>query len=873
MDGRHEVFCHADPLFYDRPAPDARGSADFEFARSPLPPGWRRAPLESWLMHWPSAVTLPSQGWKVHVSACLDNAEAVLTTVGAYCTERSIPFKYLRGVDHLLLANAKYADRGASGKFITIYPTGEAELKQMLTDLDTVLDGSAGPGVLSDLRWGRGPLSVRYGGFAERYCLSDTGALVLAIEDPDGTLVPDHRQPAFRTPPWVTLPAFLQPHVDARNSVTVDGLPYRIERALHFSNGGGLYVGEELHTGIPVVLKEARPHAGLDFDGTDAVARLHRERDILKRLAGLGVVPAVHGSFTLGEHHFLALELIDGTPLRTEIVERNPLVALDADPGAAAEYATWACDVQGKVEHAVARVHDRGVVIGDLHPFNVLLRPDGEVVLIDFEIASAVEEGRRQSLADPGFAAPADRAGFDIDRYALACLRLFLFLPLTTLLGLDRSKAIELAGVIAEQFPVPPAFLDEAVRVITGDHTATPRSRTLPGLEPGPPDWPRLRDVLAGAVLASTTSERDDRLFPGDIAQFATGGLNIAHGAAGVLYALAVTGAGRHAELEDWLCHRAVRPAPGSRLGLYDGLHGIAHVLEHLGYRSEALKAVDIATTELAGRYGRLGTDLHGGLAGIGLTLADLAARTGDPALHEAALRVAQHVADRLGGADDVAEHSGGKHPHAGLMHGSAGVALLFLRLHEQTGEPALLDICATALRQDLHRCFTRPDGSLEVNEGWRTMPYLSDGSVGIGMVLDEYLVHRDDERFAAATAGIRRAALSPLYVEPGLFHGRAGMILHLSRPHPPGTAAERDCAVAAQLRRLAWHAIDYRDGVAFPGEELLRLSMDLATGTAGVLLAAGAALHSEPVSLPFLAPTMSVPTHRMRPARTAIRR
>lgn len=873
MDSRREVFCHADRLFYDLPTPDTQGSADFELARSPLPPGWRRAPLESWLMHWPSAVTLPPQGWKVHVSACLDNAEAVLTTVAAYCTERSIPFKYLRGMDHLLLANAKYADRGASGKFITIYPAGEAELERVLTDLDAALDGSPGPGVLSDLRWGAGPLSVRYGGFAERYCLSDTGALVLAIEDPDGTLVPDHREPTFRTPPWVTLPAFLQPHLDARNSVTVDGLPYRIERALHFSNGGGLYAGQDLQTGAQVVLKEARPHTGLDFEGTDAVTRLNREREILERLTGLDVVPAVRSSFTVGEHYFLALELIDGTPLRTEIVERNPLAQLDADPGTAAGYADWALGIQSKVEHAVARLHERGVVIGDLHPFNVLLRPDGEVVLIDFEVASGVEEGRKQSLADPGFAAPADRVGFDIDRYALACLRLFLFLPLTTLLGLDRSKATELAGVIAEHFPVPQAFLDEAVRVITGDRTATPASRMLPGLEPGPPDWPRLRDALAGAVLTSATPERDDRLFPGDIAQFATGSLNIAHGAAGVLYALDTTGAGRHPELEDWLRHRAVHPAPGSRLGLYDGLHGIAHVLEHLGHRSDALTVLDIGTTELTGRYERLGTDLHGGLAGIGLTVADLAARTGDPELRESALRIAQHIADRLGVEDDVAEHSGGRHPRAGLLHGSAGVALLFLRLHEQTGEPTLLDLAAIALRQDLRRCFTRPDGSLEVNEGWRTMPYLSDGSIGIGMVLDDYLAHRDDERFATATAAIRRAALSPLYVEPGLFHGRAGMIMHLSRPHPPGAATERDPAVAAQLRRLAWHAIDYRDGVAFPGEELLRLSMDLATGTAGVLLAAGAAMHSEPVSLPFLAPTTSVRTPPTRPPRTTGRR
>ncbi|HET9118679.1 MAG TPA: hypothetical protein VFN75_11500, partial [Pseudonocardiaceae bacterium] len=112
---------------------------------------------------------------------------------------------------------------------------------------------------------------------------------------------------------------------------------------------------------------------------------------------------------------------------------------------------------------------------------------------------------------------------------------------------------------------------------------------------------------------------------------------------------------------------------------------------------------------------------------------------------------------------------------------------------------------------------------------------------------------------FVAATAAIRRAAQSPFYIEPGLFHGRAGMILHLSRRYPTGTAA-RHGPVAPQLRRLAWHAIDYQDHPAFPGEELLRLSMDLATGNAGVLLAVGAAMHPEPVHLPFLTAPLSVP-------------
>ncbi len=145
-------------------------------------------------------------------------------------------------------------------------------------------------------------------------------------------------------------------------------------------------------------------------------------------------------------------------------------------------------------------------------------------------------------------------------------------------------------------------------------------------------------------------------------------------------------------------------------------------------------------------------------------------------------------------------------------------------------------------------------DDTLEVDEGWRTMPYVADGSVGIGFVIDDYLGHRDDEQFAAAAGPIGRAARGQFYIEPGLFYGRAGMILYLSRRLPPGAGGE-DPLIAAQVRRLSWHALSYEGHLAFPGEYLLRLSMDLASGTAGVMLALGAALHDEPVHLPFLGP------------------
>ncbi|SCF16258.1 class III lanthionine synthetase LanKC [Micromonospora chokoriensis] len=846
MDERYDSYCAADRLFYDSLG-SAVAQPAFPAADRPVPHGWRREPLDDWLIYGPDGGALPQQGWKIHISATLTNAERILDTVFDYCVPRGLSFKFLRGPRTLLLRNSKYAARAASGKFVTVYPRDDAELELTCKELDELLAGEPGPYVLSDLRYGTGPVHVRYGGFAARYCHSPDGQVVPAIEDDTGTLVPDRREPVFHLPAWVTLPDFLGPHLSARNDTSTNEVPYRIERVIHFSNGGGLYVGRDLRTDTQVVLKEARPHAGLDADGTDAVARLAREATALRHLADLPQVPRVHDEFTLGEHHFLALEFIEGRPLNKALVDRYPLIDADATPDDREAYTTWARHVYEQVDSLITAIHDRGLVYGDLHLFNIMIRPDNQVALVDFEVAAPIAGHRRPGLRNQGFAAPRDRTGPAVDRYALACLRLALFLPLTQLVRLAPAKAAHLADIIAANLPVPRSFLDPAVEEITGHAPTT----TAPDVHLG--DRPTAQDRLTTAIVASATPERDDRLYPGDIEQFRTGGLNLAHGAAGVLYALHASGADRQPEHEQWLVRRATAPPSGTRCGFYDGLHGVAYALEHLGRRQDALDVLDICLREpLDG----LDHSLHSGLSGIALNLAELAARTGETALRDASWHAAERVIDHL--ADDPGpDISGGRHPYAGLLRGRTGPALMALRLHELTGDDTLLRHAATALRQDLRRCVLRPDGALEVNEGWRTMPYLANGSVGIGLVIDQYLRHRADDQFTEASAGIRRAARSPFYAQSGLFAGRAGIITYLAAS--PDDTDRRD--LTAQLDRLTWHALPYAGGTAFPGEQLLRLSMDLGTGTAGVLLALACAQHDTPPTLPFLTPLTGAPT------------
>ncbi|MFB6892060.1 class III lanthionine synthetase LanKC [Kitasatospora sp. NPDC056327] len=860
MDNRYEAYAYADPLFYDSPR---RWGAHEEFAAvtRPLPEGWEHGDLEMWAVVRPVGVRIPDQGWKIHVSSCAGTAEEVLETVHAYCLRERVTFKFLRGLPILQVQNSKYAPRGSSGKFCTLYPVDDAQLERCLHGLGALLAGYRGPYILSDLRWQQGPLYLRYGGFAERHCRNEAGERVLALLRPDGRLVPDVRGAAFAVPSWAPVPECIAPAVAERAAHRDTGLPYTVERVLHFSNAGGVYLARDGHDGPPVVLKEARPHAGLDQRGVDAVTRLRNEHAVLARLAGVPGVPAEHGVLTAWEHEFLVQEYVAGQSLTEWLTARYPLIHPDADEDAVARYTADAVAVVAQAERALARIHARGIVFGDLHPRNLIVRPDGELYFIDFELASGVEDFIRPALGAAGFTAPPGRTGTDIDRYGLAALRLWLFYPLVQLTALDPDKTPELADAIERRFPVPPGYTDEIRRHLArAPHDGrTPRPELEEGragaralLEAPVADWPAIRDSLAAGIAAAATPDRTDRLFPGDVAQFTHGGLGLAHGAAGVLYALHATGAGVDPGHLRWLARAARhRTLPA---GLYHGGHGVAYVLDLLGEREQALgllRALTAAGDRATAADGEppAPPTLASGGPGIALTLLHFARAAGEERLLDEALATAMSAAvtwEKTGRGD------AGR--RAGLLAGASGAALALVRLHEHTGDRTLLDRAETLLELDLDRCVTMGDGTLQVVDRRRVLPYVETGSAGIGLVLEALLAHRPDCAPAARRAPIRRAAEPEFVIQPGLFNGRAGLLAHLARTGRGSGGADAG-PVDRHRALLALHLVPFHGHLAFPGDQLLRLSTDLATGSAGVLLALGTALAGTPF-LPFTDPT-----------------
>jgi hypothetical protein len=343
-------------------------------------------------------------------------------------------------------------------------------------------------------------------------------------------------------------------------------------------------------------------------------------------------------------------------------------------------------------------------------------------------------------------------------------------------------------------------------------------------------------DIAAG-IRASATPGRADRLFPGDLQQFLSGGYGMAHGAAGVLWALDRAGMGRSEEHEEWLL-AASRRLRSPNQGFYDGVAGLAYALDHLGHREEAAGLLERNAGEPVG-----GVSLFSGTAGICANLVHFARGDTGSGYMDRAVPLAERLAEEVGAARGGSAVPG----RAGLMRGWSGVALCLLTLYRSTGDTAWIDAAVRALHLDLDQCVTSPDGTLLVRDrGARALPNIDAGGLGVALVVRELLEHRDDGRCAESLPALSRSCHTLMYAQSDLLHGKAGQVAALSR------LGGREEDLRSRVRELEWYALPFRGHTAFHGGRVPRLSMDLATGGAGVLLALAAAAGGGRPFLPF---------------------
>lgn len=836
-------FLIADPDYYeqwDTIDPGVR------YSPAQLPDGWTRLHDGAWT-HWgPPRLVLPDQGWKVHVSSSLRNARSVLAIVSSACVELGVPFKHLAGERIFLIAHDKHAARPQSGKFCTLYPPTEECALLLMRRLSADLAGIDGPFVLTDRRFGDSTcVSYRYGAFRGRSRVDADGNHVPTMTRPDGQITDDERGPAFRLPHGISDPFRETTPARAAGPVTMHG--YTFDSVLRHSNAGGAY-RFRTDDGATVFVKEARAHNGYTADGVDAKTRLAEEYLVLREVHARapGVCPRPVELFHHWEHSYLVSEFIQGVSLYRWMVTNNPAVLDHADAAAYAGYHKRCLALLDQLDAHLRMLHNLGFVFIDLSPTNVLVDDEDRVRLVDFEAVQPTDRVRRY-MGTPGYLHPDPRAVVELDprgldRYGLSALALLLVFPLHEVAERHPAALDHLHADLVETTPVDPRLWrwathcherGEDIRLST---PAAVRADPIAALHD-------LAERTADAIEEMAQPDHPARVYPTIPLGHQTNTWALAAGTAGVLHALHRAGRAIDPAVVRRLRDESLASAETTAPGLLHGSAGIASVLVELGEGDAAEKLLDEAA---AHRLNHTSSTLGGGAAGTALGLLAHHRRTGE----QRWLDLASGLIERLPDGVELTARLGTS-IRSGLVSGRAGVALALYHLHRTTGDDRLFTRGMRLLGEELAYAVPLPGGGVGfrvARNDRRVYPYLFAGSAGYAWALSRFLAHRPDAEFdvpvdvdLTATEVLSRcldACTARFTVFPGLFAGLAGLVTTLA---DAGKRLDRPDLVDTALtsaRGLFRYAVPHGSGAGWLGEPGQRISTDLWSGGAGVLIA-----------------------------------
>jgi serine/threonine protein kinase len=192
----------------------------------------------------------------------------------------------------------------------------------------------------------------------------------------------------------------------------------------------------------------------------EVARRLGREARIMARLEHPGIVP-VHDAGALPDGRvYYVMKLVRGTRLHEAMADE----ATVADRVA---LVSRVCD-------AVAFAHAQGIVHRDLKPENVMLGPFGDVLVMDWGVASVLSDASPEPLVagTPGYMAPEQAAGGAVDPradvYGLgAMLRAIIPEPLPPRLAAIATRAT--APEPADRYQTVTALTDDLARFRNGE--------------------------------------------------------------------------------------------------------------------------------------------------------------------------------------------------------------------------------------------------------------------------------------------------------------------------------------------------------------------------------------------------------------------
>jgi hypothetical protein len=363
-------------------------------------------PASVWRYSRERAKDDPSEGWKLHVSATVLNADRILMQIGPVLNEVGVQFKAPSSLLELARLNSGL-EYGYSqiGKFVTVYPRDDEEARQLAERLHGLTVGMSAPAVPFDIRLKPGSnVYYRFGAFERLEMETADGKRALAIRDPAGNLVPDLRGAGRAKPDWVS-DLFHSPDVNYDEPSEMNPLRgFRVLRAMMQRGKGGVYQAVDLCARPPRIclLKEGRKDGETGFDGRDGWWRVRHEEHVMSFLkrSGVEALPNIYSSFEIDGNYYLSREFIDGDSLHELLARRKTRLPL-------ARVLNYGI----QLSRILARIHAAGWVWRDCKPGNILVTEKDRLRLLDFEGACPTDRPDSVLWSTRGFIGPELRDG------------------------------------------------------------------------------------------------------------------------------------------------------------------------------------------------------------------------------------------------------------------------------------------------------------------------------------------------------------------------------------------------------------------------------------------------------------------------------
>jgi Serine/threonine protein kinase len=182
---------------------------------------------------------------------------------------------------------------------------------------------------------------------------------------------------------------------------------------------GQVYLGTDPN-GNPVAIKEMLAQYMTD---TNLRARFHQEVTILNQLKHQSIVK-MYASFEERGNLYLIMEYVEGETIEQYIKRHGAITEIEA------------IRLLNDILSALGYAHQKGFVHRDIKPSNIMIRPDGNICLLDFGIAKNMNLTNggltvgQLTIGTDGYMSPEQAEGYNIDQrsdiYSLGCVLFYM---------------------------------------------------------------------------------------------------------------------------------------------------------------------------------------------------------------------------------------------------------------------------------------------------------------------------------------------------------------------------------------------------------------------------------------------------------------